>query len=54
MFFGCTRAAFRKKKTKKKLVQKHKRGPQKEPENRESVKERCIPVANKFAPKINK
>jgi hypothetical protein len=25
--------------------------PEKEPENRESVKERCIPVANKFAPK---
>lgn len=26
MFFDCTRAAFRKKKTKKKLVQKHERG----------------------------
>jgi hypothetical protein len=39
------------KKDEEKIGAKTQERPQKEPENRESVKERCIPVANKFATK---
>jgi hypothetical protein len=45
------KSSIQKEEDEEEIGAKTRERPQKEPENRGSVKERCIPVANKFAQK---